>query len=70
MAPPSQSDMVVIDYTNWRGERGTRMIQPTRIWYGESEWHDGVQWFLDAEDVVKMQTRSFAMRDIHGWRDA
>lgn len=60
---------VAIDYTNWRKERAKRCIQPTKIWFGTSEYHreEGDQWFLQAYDIDKGQARDFALKDIHGW---
>ena len=58
---------VVIDYTNYRGERSRRRILPNRLWFGAADWHPEAQWILDAWDVEKGVIRSFAMRDIHSW---
>lgn len=63
---------VVIDYTNWRGERRERTItvsiaQP--MVFGKTKWHPEDQWLLQAYDengVVKL----WAMSGIHGWRAA
>lgn len=63
--PPDQE--VVIDYTNWRGERGERKIWPRRIRFEATEWHKGEQWLLEAIDVEKGELRLFAMKDIHSW---
>jgi hypothetical protein len=63
---------VVIDYTNYRGERSTRTIGllTTGIYFGSNEWHPEPQWLLEALDLEKMQPRVFAMKDIHSWRPA
>lgn len=58
---------VAIDYTNWRGERATRLIRPLRIEYGSNEWHPEEQWFLVAIDLERNQQRYFAMSEIHNW---
>jgi len=60
--------MVVIDYTNWRGERRERMVRPLSLQFTDTKWHPEVQWMLMAEDegVVK----GFAMKGIHSWRPA
>ncbi len=59
---------VVIDYTNWRGERGPRRIVPTgRMWFGSNEWHTEPQWLMEAIDVEKGAVRTFAVNDIHSW---
>lgn len=59
--------MVRIDYTNHRGERRQRLIEPQRIFFGQSEWHPDWQWVLVAFDVEKHAFRNFAMKDIHAW---
>jgi predicted DNA-binding transcriptional regulator YafY len=59
---------VVIDYTNHRGERAERWILPEEMWFGESSYHDGPQWFVRAFDMQKFAHRDFAMSGIHGIR--
>jgi predicted DNA-binding transcriptional regulator YafY len=58
---------VEIEYTNYRGESALRRVVPMRIWFGESEWHKGPQWFMDALDLDRQAERSFAMADVHRW---
>jgi predicted DNA-binding transcriptional regulator YafY len=58
---------VVIDYTNYRGQRARRRILPNRLWYGAVDWHPQAQWILDAWDLEKGAIRSFAMSEIHSW---
>lgn len=60
--------MVEIDYTNWRGERSVRRVEPTGFYYGQTEFHPNPQWLLIARDVIKGR-RVFAMKDIHRWTD-
>ena len=55
----------VIDYTNWRGVRGTRVIVPQRLFFGVTEHHPVPQWLLDARDLDKGEMRTFALKDIH-----
>jgi predicted DNA-binding transcriptional regulator YafY len=65
------SKQVIIDYTNWRGERAERRVNPVSIWYGKTEWHPEEQWLLSAFDMRDDGTaimKDFAMRDIHSWR--
>jgi hypothetical protein len=64
---PDLAMMVRIDYVNFRGERGERLIVPQHIYFGDVEWHPGAQWILDAWDVDKAALRSFALIDIQGW---
>ena len=61
---------VLIDYTNWRGERGERRVLPLSIQWESSEWHPDPQWIVHAVDVEKGRTRGFAMKDIHAWKPA
>lgn len=65
--PPDLAVAVRIDYVNWRGERAVRHIVPQRMYFGEVEWHPGLQWILDAWDVDKAAVRSFAIADIIRW---
>jgi predicted DNA-binding transcriptional regulator YafY len=58
---------VVIDYTNWKGVRGTRTIEPLRMYWGRTNYHPESQWLLNAYDPVKKEVRIFAMKDIHSW---
>ena len=61
---------VLIDYTNWRGERAVRRIEPKRMWFGITTFHSAPQWFVNATDSVTGQIRDFAMKDIHDWKPA
>lgn len=61
---------VAIDYTNHRGERSIRVIQPRRIIWANSEWHPRTQWLLEAFDYGKKADREFAMENIHSWKNA
>lgn len=67
VARPDLSHMVCIDYVNYRGERSLRRVVPERLYFGEVEWHPGMQWILDAWDVDKAAMRSFAVADIRRW---
>lgn len=66
MSDPNQE--VLIDYTNWRGERRWRRVRPLRIEFENSEWHHETQWILHAVDVEMAANREFAMKDIHEWK--
>ena len=66
---PSQAvEAVTIVYTNYRGERGVRHVQPLRIEFGSNEWHPEPQWFMVAWDLEKGAERTFALRDIESWQ--
>jgi len=60
---------VQIDYTNYRGERSLRTIEPIEIVFEENEFHKPAQWLLVATDVEKSAKRSFAIKDIHSWKE-
>ncbi len=63
-AQESFNKLIMVKYTNWRGETSLRKILPIRIWYGATEWHPQSQWFMDAYDTDKEALRSFALKDI------
>lgn len=54
-------------YKNWEGKTAIREVKPIKVWFGETEWHKGKQWFLKAIDVKKKAERNFALRDILGF---
>lgn len=60
---------VIIDYTNWRGERRLRRIVPHNMMFGSNQWHTEPQWMLMAVDLEdeKNQSaiKSFALSGIH-----
>jgi predicted DNA-binding transcriptional regulator YafY len=65
---PFRKTHVLIDYTNYRGERRHRVITPIKLTWGESEYHKGNQWLLLAIDCETIRTKKFAMKDIHSWQ--
>jgi predicted DNA-binding transcriptional regulator YafY len=54
-------------YTNYRGETALRTVIPERLHFGSTEWHPEPQWLLDALDLEKGQSRTFAMKDVRAW---
>ncbi len=60
----SHDRVLVIVYTNYRGEQAERRVIPARIWFGSTDWHPEPQWLLEAFDLDRGAERSFAMRDI------
>jgi predicted DNA-binding transcriptional regulator YafY len=67
MRPPIPCE-IVIDYTNWKGERRERRVRPIELWYGSTEHHPEAQWFMQALDIEKDDYRDFALKDIHSVR--
>lgn len=59
---------VEIIYTNWKGIKAKRTIQPIGIWFGKTEFHPDEQWLLKAVDIEKGEERDFAMKDIESWQ--
>jgi hypothetical protein len=55
--------VVVVHYTNWRGETSRRRIIPKSVRYGSTEWHPEPQWLLLAWDDDKQADREFALKD-------
>ena len=51
-------------YRNHRGEVGQRRVIPERVWFGQTDWHPGPQWLLDAFDLDRRACRSFAVKEI------
>ena len=61
-------NLILIDYTNWKGQRSIRTISPPFTFYfGSTEYHPVQQPLLKAIDVDKKAYRTFAMKDIHNW---
>lgn len=59
--------VVIIRYTNYRGETANRRIVPIGIRFGSTEWHPEQQWLLEAFDLDRDATRSFALKDVLEW---
>ena len=60
--------IVLIKYTNHRGEFKPYRVIPHSIRFGRSPFHQGSeQWFLTATDVSRNVQRDFAMKDIASW---
>lgn len=51
-------------YENWKGEKSLRSVQDPKLWFGESKYHKGPQWFINAVDLDKDDFRDFAVADI------
>jgi hypothetical protein len=66
----SDPAIVIIDYTNWRGERRERRIQPLGIQLTMTPYHMEKQYILHAIDLEDADhtEKGFAMKDIHSWR--
>jgi predicted DNA-binding transcriptional regulator YafY len=65
--PDIRERAVVIDYTNHRGDRAERFIDPQEFFFGSDEWHREPQWLVRAWDLEKIAERTFAMAGVHSW---
>lgn len=65
----SDSDELIFDYVNYRGEQAERRVcPPFNIFFGSTEFHKEDQWMLEAWDIEKSSPRIFAMKDIKAFR--
>ncbi len=55
----------LIDYTNFRGERGTRYIAVTGFAFGTNTYHLKPGLLIEARDVEKGEARTYASDGIH-----
>jgi hypothetical protein len=53
---------VIIDYTNWRGERAMRRVQPISFEFASNRWHVEKQWLMTAIDLGIFTTAKKASR--------
>jgi hypothetical protein len=60
---------LTLSYKNWKGEVADRMIMPTTVWFGTTEWHPNPQWFLKGTDLEKREERDFAIADFGASKD-
>lgn len=62
-----QEKKVTIRYRNWKGEEAVRHIIPLRMFFGATDYHPEPQWLLEAADLDKNTTRTFACSGISSW---
>jgi hypothetical protein len=58
---------IMVDYTNWRGERRVRDILPLRIFFGSNQWHKEPQWLMEVVEPDDSETKTLAFAGIHGF---
>lgn len=51
-------------YKNYKGVHSMRTVEAPMMWYGQTEYHKKMQWFIKAYDVEKEDFRDFAVSDI------
>jgi hypothetical protein len=60
---------VIIDYTNWRGERSSRRVRPSgEMSFAGNQWHPEPQWLFEAYCYEDTCHKWFAMSGVHEWR--
>ena len=66
----TMTNTIVLDYTDWRGERRERKVRPIGIEFGETRHHPKAQWLLWALDEEKGEEviRAFAMVNINSFK--
>jgi len=55
--------VIMVRYTNWKGETRVRPIVPIGLHYGSTQWHPEPQWLLTAENQEDGVVKSFALKD-------
>lgn len=70
MMLPVENKKVVIDYTNWKGERSVRTVTPRLFFWGSTNYHPDPQWLMTAIDEDKNAERTFALSGVHSWKTA
>jgi len=60
---------VCIDFTNWRGDRSSRLVVPRTISFASTRLYPAEQWLLYASEGSS-GVREFALAGIHSWEMA
>lgn len=55
---------VTFVYQNWKGDVAVRNAVPIRVIHASNEWHRERQWLLEAMDLDRQETRTFALEGI------
>lgn len=51
-------------YRNYKGVCGYRTVEGPTMWFGSTEFHKEMQWFIRGYDLDKEDFRDFAVKDI------
>lgn len=58
-------ERIRVFYTNWRGKTDIREIDLIGVpLWGQTQWHPEPQWLISGIDVVKNETRMWAVKDM------
>ena len=64
---PFADKVVVVDYTNYRGDRAWRLLSPHNFTFAKTQYHPRDQFLFAAFDLIKGEERTFAMEGVHAW---
>lgn len=65
--PNTSERKACINYINHRGSTQERFIVPLELFYGETKWHKGEQWFVRAFCLRSQDVRCFPLSGIKKW---
>lgn len=60
----NQGSVINFDYVNYRGEFSTRETKLHKLYFGQTQYHPEEQWLIEAKDIEKGETRTFALNDM------
>jgi hypothetical protein len=64
MIPINEGDVIVFDYTNWKGETSKRKAMVKAFAYGSNEYHKEPQMMIIGLDLDKLKMRTYAILDM------
>lgn len=64
-----RTQVVEVEYENWRGETRIRRIlpHPETLRFGTNQWHERPQWLFQATCLEDQTVKEFAMSGIKDW---
>ena len=64
-----EGKLIEIEYTNYKGEKYRTEIKPMSLYWGETEWHPGMQLLLVARSKKSNgELRTFSVKSISDWK--
>jgi len=66
---PLVGALVEIKYTNWKGKTSYRTIKPIELIFDSNQYHPKPCYLLRAFDIDKDDERTFAVQNIHSWKE-
>ena len=63
-----EKDIVAkFNYKNYKNIINERVVNPIKLYYGNTKWYPDNQWLLEAYDIEKKDIKIFAMKNIQKW---